>query len=130
MKVFRGSRSWDVEDEPLLEAALSDRDAKGGAWFLLGDSDQGYPQLSITVSGGVADVHYYPRDGHAGFRCMAPDQLSDVDAFTTFVYEGCDPASGEQVPNEFVVQVDVAMSVAKAFLATRGLLPSVRWFEL
>jgi len=120
-----------VDDAAMLEAALSDRDSRDGAWFLLGDSDRSYPQLSITVSGNAADVHYYPRDGHAGFRCMAAwDQLADADGFTTFVYEGCDPSSGEQVPNEFVVPFPVAIAVAKAFLATRGMYPSVEWFEL
>ena len=131
MKVFRGTLSWDIDEASDLEAVLSE-DSRGGAWFFLGDTDASYPQLAIRVSGNAADAHYLPRAGHPGIRCMAvPEQQSRQGDSTTFVYEGCDPSSGEDVPNEFVVPFSLVLTVAREFLAaTRQKSASVEWFEL
>lgn len=47
-----------------------------------------------------------------------------------FVYEGCDPASGESVPNAFVTTATRAQSLAAEFFDTQQLPASGSWFEL
>jgi hypothetical protein len=49
---------------------------------------------------------------------------------TTLVYPGCDPASGEQSPNEFIVPFETARSVAKEFFRSMQMSKAVSWFEL
>jgi hypothetical protein len=96
------SQTWRVDDDKSLEAALAWRDDRGGAIFWLTPDDREYPALAIRVTGDLADVHYFPLDGHPGFRCLGGDELPEG-GLTTLLYPGCDPTAGEETPNEFVV---------------------------
>lgn len=49
---------------------------------------------------------------------------------TSFVYEGCDPATGESTPNEFVVPFLIARFVAYDFLLRGTMSEAVSWFEV
>jgi hypothetical protein len=118
-----------VDDDKSLEGALAWRDDRGGGIFWLTPDEERYPALAIRVSGDVADVHYFPRDGHPGFRCLGGHGLPEG-GFATLVYQGCDPGSGEQTPNEFVVPLETARSVAKDFLHSKHMSEAVSWFEL
>ena len=113
----------------LLSAALAWRDDRGGGFFWLTPAEGEYPALAIRVSGGVADVHCFPRDGHPGFRCLGGDGLPE-DGLTTLVYQGADPATGEQTPNEFVVSFETACAIAREFFRTERMWDEVSWFEL
>jgi hypothetical protein len=118
-----------VEDEKSLDLALSWRDDRGGGIFWLTPDAATHPVLAIRVSGDVADVHYFPRDGHPGFRCLGGDGLPTV-GLTTLVYEGADPATGEETPNEFVVPVETARAIAREFFRTKQMSLAVSWSEL
>ncbi len=120
---------WDVEDEAGLERVLAMRDEHGGAEFWLGEAAGSYPCLAIRVSGNHCDIHFFPKERHPGFRCLGGQGLPE-DGLTTFVFKGCQPGSGEEVPNVFVVPFATALSVAKEFLRTRTLPSSATWFEL
>jgi hypothetical protein len=122
-------QTWQAEDDESLEAALAWRDDRGGGLFWLTPDEEKYPTLAIRVSGDVADVHYFPWDGHPGFRCLGGHGLPEG-GWTTLVYQGCDPAGGEETPNEFIVSFDTACSVAKEFCRTRKMSEAVSWFEL
>jgi hypothetical protein len=43
---------------------------------------------------------------------------------------GCDPASGEYAPNELIIPLEMACSVAKEFFRTKQMSEAVSWFEL
>ena len=101
----------------------------GGAAFWLAPSPGQFPALAIRVSGEFADVHYFPHGNHPGFRFLGRLELP-VGATTLFVFEGCDPASGEAVPNEFITSATTALSVAGAFFDTQKLEDPDSWFEL
>lgn len=60
--------NWQVKSDKSLIAALEWRDDRGGAQFWLTPDEQKYPALAIRVSGDLADVHYFPQEGHPGFR--------------------------------------------------------------
>ena len=85
--------------------------------------------LVITVTHELAQATLFPREGHAGFRCLGGRGLSE-DGSTTFVVDGCDPASGEETPNEFVVALETARSIAAEFLQTKRMSAALSWFEL
>jgi hypothetical protein len=129
VRVGGDRQTWQVEDVNSLEGALAWRDDRGGGLFYLTPNDAPYPAMVIRVGGDVADVHYFPRDGHPGFRCLGGDGLPEG-GWTTLVYQGCDPATGEETPNEFVVPFDTARSVAKEFFRSEQMSEAVSWFEL
>jgi hypothetical protein len=119
-----------VRDNKSLDKALAWRDKKGGAMFWMRPAAETmYPQLGIRVSGDLADIHYFPEEGHAGFRCLGGKGLP-VGGWTLLVYEGCDPGTGEETPNEFVVPFETARAVAREFLHTKKMSPTESWFEL
>jgi hypothetical protein len=112
-----------------LDAALSSRDDKGGALFFISPDEQRYPSLVIRVTKNYADVHYFPYDGHPGFRCLGGEGLPE-DGWTSLVYQGCDPGDGEETPNEFIVPFATACEIARAFLRTGERSDAVQWLEL
>jgi hypothetical protein len=112
-----------------VEAALGWRDDRGGGIFWLSPDDERYPALAIRVSGDLADVHYFPRDGHPGFRCLGGEGLPQG-GLTTFVYRECEPATGEKILNKFVVSFEIASAVAREFFRTEQMSEAVPWFEL
>ena len=125
----QGSQS--VADEQALGAVLAQRDARGGAEFWLAERSGGFPCLALVVSGLVSHVSYFPAKGHPGFRCLRPTESEPLLAVDIlFVWVGCDPASGEWVPNAFVVPFPTASAVAREFLRCPALPSSARWYEL
>jgi hypothetical protein len=119
---------WEAHDEQALEAILRRRDGRGGALFWLSDEARSFPCLALRVSGDLSDIHFFPHEDHAGFRCLGNQDLPPGGT-TTFVFEGCDPGYGEETPNEFVVPFATALAVAKEFLRTKQMASWVQWFE-
>ena len=129
MRVQGYHRAWQVEDIKALEDALAWRDSRGGARFWLAHNDQKYPALAIRVTGDVADVHFFPEEGHPGFRCLGGEGLLKG-GWTVLVFQGCDPGTGEETPNEFVVPFKTACSIAREFFSRKQMSDTVSWFEL
>jgi len=129
MQVGSYRQSWQVTNAEELAAAMAWRDDKGGALFYITPDNQQYPSLAIRVTEGYADVHYFPYDGHPGFRCLEGDGLPEG-GWSRFVYQGCDPGTGEDSPNEFVVPFATAAAIAKAFLQTSKRSDAFEWLEL
>jgi hypothetical protein len=130
VRVDEHTRSWQVTNANELAAALTSRDNKGGALFhIRPDDDHQYPSLAIRVTKDYADVHYFPFDGHAGFRCLGGAGLPE-DGCTIFVYQGCDPGAGEQTPNRFIIPFSTACAIAKDFLRGGQKSDAVEWLEL
>ncbi len=118
-----------VHNQQALQEALSYRDNRGGAVFWLTHDGEEYPKLAIRVSGEIADVHFFPKDAHPGFRCLGGAGLPQG-GMTTLVFDGCDPGAGEDTPNEFVVPVETAGAIAAEFLRTGQRSAEVEWCEL
>lgn len=129
MRVEEYTRSWRVTNANELAAAMASRDEKGGALFYIAPDDEQYPLLAIRVTGDYADVHYFPYGGHAGFRCLGGEGLPE-DGWTSFLYQGCDPGTGEQTPNKFVMAFAQAREIADVFLRTGLRSGAVSWLEL
>jgi hypothetical protein len=129
MQVEGLKRTWEVDSEEALKAALVSRDSRGGAEFWLSQAGQKYPCLAVRIGGTLCDVHFFPEDGHPGFRCLGGEGLSP-DGMTKLVFEGCDPGDGEQIPNRFVVPFTKALSVARVFFRAGIMSDAEEWFEL
>jgi hypothetical protein len=129
MKIEGHHRRWEARDAGALEQVLRFRDDVGGAMFWLADDDEPHPAMAIRVSGDLADVHYFPHEGHPGFRALVESSAPRA-PMTTFIYEGCDPAAGEETPSEFVLPAAAAIEIAKEFQLTGEMSAAVSWFEL
>jgi len=129
MRIEGHHRRWNASDETALEDVLRFRDDLGGAQFWITDDDDPFPAVAIRLSGDFADVHYFPHDGHPGFRALA-ETPPPAGQTTTFIYEGCDPPTGEETPSEFVLLASTAIDVAKEFQRTGTRSPVLSWFEL
>jgi len=90
---------------------------------------QNYPVLAIRVTGELADVTFLPEQGHPGCRCLGGEGLPRH-ASTMLVFNGCDPADGEETANKFVVPFETACSVAMDFFQKKQMSEAVAWFEL
>jgi hypothetical protein len=119
--------STTVESDAQLEALLLQRDPVGGNWFWLKGADGSFPVLAMRTSGDWFELHYFPDAEHAGFRCEGERQPTGMHVFR---FVGCDPASGEEIPNEFVLSREVATTIAKQFLRDRRCPTGVAWLEL
>jgi hypothetical protein len=130
MRVEEHTRSWRVANAMELAAALTSRDEKGGALFFISpDDDQRCPSLAIRVTKDYADVHFFPYDGHPGLRCLGGIGLPK-DGWTSFVYQGCDPGTGEETPNQFIIPFSTARAIAEEFLRSGQRSNAVEWLEL
>ncbi len=129
MRVDTGCFSYDVENEQELEELLKKKDRCGGGLFWIAESENSYPYLGIRVTESVGDIHFFPEEGHPGFRCIGGEDLPKS-GNTVLIYYGCDPADGEETPNEFIVPFATLLVVAKEFLQSKKLPESVKWLEL
>jgi hypothetical protein len=129
MQISSAGRTWQVDDADALRTALEWRDSRGGAEFWLAHQGGAYPWLALRLTASAADLHYFPAAGHPGFRCLGGAGLP-AGGLTKLVYDGCDPADGEDVPNEFIVPAATAARLAEAFFRSGEKSPQAQWAEL
>lgn len=129
MRVDGFRRTWDVDREEALEAALMSRDSRGGGEFWLSQTERKYPCLAMQVCGTLSHVTFFPDDGHPGFECLGGEGLPP-DGVTKLVFEGCDPGDGVEIPNRFIVPLTKALSEANVFFYAGIMSDAEEWFEL
>jgi hypothetical protein len=67
-----------ADDEECLTQILEQRDERGGGEFWLANDGDRFPCLAVVVAGAMSFIHYFPEDGHPGFRCTLPPGRSDA----------------------------------------------------
>lgn len=128
MLVTMGRKEWSVLDEDQLHSVLQTRDLRDGAEFWLTHASA-LPALNLRLYDAFGCATYFPNDKHPGFRCYGGQNL-ESERTTTFVFDGCEPRTGEEEPNEFVMDTRTAFDVAREFLHDPSLPESFEWFEL
>ena len=108
-----------------LSAALMRRHGPSVNEFWLSHENK-YPAMTIWVKDVVATLHYFPREGHPGFRSLG--DVAQAEQETVFCTESV--WHTESVSNKFVVPFVVAMAAALEFLLSKELPRSVNWMEL
>jgi hypothetical protein len=117
----------DVVSSQEIEAALSKRHSNGMNSFWLTDGEKEFPYINILAKGGLAYVHYFPREGHPGFASVAKvpvDEPRETSVF--FLY----PTEKVWILNGAVVPFSDALKAAKEFSITTAMPKSIQWFEL
>ena len=125
----RGEESAESPEE--LEHILLHRDSRGGGEFWISEVAGAFPCLLVGFSAEVAHVIWFPSEEHPGFRCLCLLDCPTLEGtFTLFVWDGCDPGTGELIPNEFVLDRSIASRVARQFFSSTVLPQGYEWFEL
>lgn len=120
-----------ADSAEMLEHLLTLRDSRGGGLYWLADATQSHPCLAMCFSEDLAHVIWFPEDGHAGFRCLrGADSPLIEEEFMNFIWDGCDPSWGEEVPSEFVLSHSRALQIARQFFSSQVLPEGCEWFEL
>jgi hypothetical protein len=128
MNAYFGREIVPIRDVSDLKNVLSRRDRKNGLEVWFAESLDSFPCIAVRISPPWCDIHFFPYDGHPGFRCLSSNVPDGGE--TQFLWQGCDPGDGELVPNEFVVPVEDAHEIIWHCMIDR--LPSTtrRWYEL
>jgi len=129
MYIEGSSRTWTVRTKDELSEAISSRDSRGGGVFWLASSGQQFPCMAIRSSGPAFDVHYFPLEGHPGYRYRSVP-AEGTSSTVLFQYDGCDPYEGESVPREFTIPFDLALAIADHFMFSSSMYESTQWLEL
>jgi len=116
-------------DTEQIDKILHQRYGDGVNMFFLAHGDEIYPVMSLQVSGHLACLHYYPREGPAGFVSLGDLKSVGLQpgGETTFYVSLDQPIWSI---NEHVIPFSNALKAAHEFSATPGLPRSIRWFEL
>jgi hypothetical protein len=120
----------DIGNEEMLVNALLQRDERGGEEFWLSHKGNRFPCLAIMVSGEESCATFFPSEGHPGFRCLNENPARSHDENAEFVWVGCDPSTGELIPNQFVLPFSTLFRVAKEFFHSGAIPTTFAWFEL
>ena len=91
-----------------------------------------FPWLGVLINDSAACIHYFPFDGHPGFHSMAEAGSRSADSEETLHFRqlAADDGSSFDLPVYMTVPVEVALSVAKQFLAAPSLPSCIQWEEL
>ena len=109
MIAWFGHEAIPIYDESDLKDVLNRRDRKNGLELWIADSPNSFPCIAVHISPPWCDLHFFPYDGHAGFRCLSDDTVDEGE--THFLWQGCDPGDGEFVPNRFVLRLEDVLGV-------------------
>jgi hypothetical protein len=118
----------EVADAGELAIVLKRRHGNDANEFWLSHGNDRYPAISLLVNGDLAALHYFPKEGHPGFRSAGNVAGLKPEEMTTFWIS----AGGETIDvlNDAVMPFAVALAAAMQFLTSDELPQSVEWFEL
>jgi Immunity protein Imm1 len=111
-----------------IEVALMRRNQSGFNEFWLSHGDDKYPAISVLVSGDLASLHYFPREGHPGLSSVGKVQGLKSDGSTKFFIN--DGTEELEVSNDSIVPFSLALKAAHEFAISNSAPRSIQWFEL
>ena len=126
MKIEHFGGIVDVSDGATIDGVLSQRFGDGWNEYLV-SGDTRFPYLAVLVGVRGACIHYFPEEGHPGFRSVVAQSVGDelVEFRTNRITEPI------EVPSDAVVPVAAARAVVAEFLQEPDVLPDcVDWLEL
>lgn len=128
MEVWDFNGTHTVHDSSELEEIMQTRSDEGLNEFCLSHEGSDHPLLLISVKGDLAAIHYFPRDGHAGFASIGGGLGLGPRGMTSFATGS--PVNAIEITNDAVIPFSTALAVAKEFLRSRELPRSIKWLEL
>jgi hypothetical protein len=118
----------DIATLAEIETLLRRRYGAGRNAFWLCHGCSKFPAINIMVNGGLAYVHYFPKERHPGFASvgMLPELRSGEE--TDFFLSGSNEPLG--IMNDAVIRFSDALKVAQEFAISPERPKCIRWSEL
>src|SRR5579864_5030310 len=112
MRIEDYDSECDVTKPADIEAALSKRHAGEINAFWLSHGTEKFPAIAILVRGGLANVHYFPRDRDPGFSSVAKVPGPRPNETSTFFVR---PTEKIWVRNDMLIPFSDALKAAQEF---------------
>jgi hypothetical protein len=110
-----------------IAAALSKRYGGRNTFWLFHGNEQ-RPELNILVSGDLAYAHFFPKEGHPGYRSVGTLQnLRPGEDTVFFLYNSREPV---EIMNEAIIPFSDALRGAQEFAISKTFPKSIRWSSL
>jgi hypothetical protein len=128
MRIQDFERVYDANASDEIDSAMAKRYGSGVNAFWLSHGSSKYPSILILVNGDLASLHYFPEEGHPGFRSVGTVQGLEPGGTTAFFMNNV--KEEQPILNDSIVPLSTALKAAKEFSASTELPHSVEWFEL
>lgn len=122
--------STETDLRELLQKKYTSKIGKANS-FTLSHSDpklSPYPALFIWVRNEISTLIFLNSEDNPGYRSVNNQDNSNSDEFIEFHYDSFERT--EQVPKEFIVSFECAITAAIDFFNIEKLPKSVDWFAL
>jgi hypothetical protein len=127
MRIEDFDSECDMTKPADVEAALNKRHRGGINAFWLRHGTERFPAICILVKGDIANVHFFPREGHPGFTSVA--NVSGPSSNETSVFFAR-PTEKAWVRNDALVPFSDALKAAQEFAVSKTMPKCIQWFEL
>lgn len=118
---FGGTCRTDSPD--ILVETLDERDASGLNEFVV-SADDAYPYMTILVNHTAACAHYFPADGHPGYRSWGRGGEGEL-------FAAGSPGEMVEVDGDAIVSWEDAVDAVLEFQRLGGAMPRrLAWREL
>ena len=118
----------DVERPADINACLSKRNRAGVNSFWIGRVAGGFPALNIMVNGGLAYVHYFPKEDHAGYASVGGSLGLVPEGDTAFFHDNTEEPV--QIMNVSVVPFSDALKAVQEFAVSNAMPKCIQWDSL
>lgn len=96
--------------------------------FWITDNESENPCLAILINKSIANLTYFPEEGHPGFQSFKNENGPDLSGYSIFYTDT--PDVEIEIDNEVVVPVELALKAAEEFFDKMEILTSVKWMNL
>ena len=118
----------EIPSIELIETELSQKDHRGANCFWINTPGSDYPSLNILVIGDFAYAHFFPEEGHAGFRSVA--EVHDLPEDGEIIFYLSESEEEQAIWNDMVIPFSKAVDLVKEFFEAGELPKTIEWEEL
>lgn len=128
MKVlhFGGIEYTDTVDG--LKKVLSKRFGDDVNEFWITENESDNPCLAILINKTLANLTFFPEDGHPGFQSFGNENDLVPGGYSVFYTNT--PEEEIEINNDMVIPVEDAVKAAEEFFANNEIPTSVKWMNL
>ena len=129
MKVEHFLGTDECADKSGIKDILSKQNSDGFNEFWI-STEKPFPFMAALTKGKLAYVHFFPEDGHPGFRGLAAEGDNDLseDDVTVFMSNNC--SEKMWIENCCVIPLEKTVNVIEQFFETDKLRGMIEWDEL
>lgn len=94
--------------------------------FWITDDETDNPCMAILVNGELANVTFFPSDGHPGFQSAGTD--NNAEGYTVFYTNT--PEEEIEINNDMIIPIEQAVQAAREFFTTKNRPSCIDWVDL